>query len=252
VKLFQELRNYLFTNIKSPSHNIYTSEAAYNIWAENYDNEQNNLMMYYDKIILTDLIYKINLKEKVILDYGCGTGRHWPEIIKHNPEKIIGCDLSKEMIGKLKLKFYNAEAYIVKDDKLSFLMDNSVDTIISTLVIAHLKNIEKVFAEWNRVLKDSSNIIITDFHPELLAAGGARTFIHKKTYITIENYIHDVAKIEQGLFSFGFRRVSLIEKKIEPDVKNFYEKNNALQVYEEFEGIPFIYGILLSRQHAVK
>jgi ubiquinone/menaquinone biosynthesis C-methylase UbiE len=207
-------------------------------------------MLYYDKIILSSLIYKINLKEKVILDYGCGTGRNWPDLLKYSPDKIIGCDISEKMLDILKLKFDNARTYLVNDDKLSFLKNNSVDIIISTLVIAHLKDLNKVFIEWDRVLKSSGCIIITDFHPELLAAGGSRTFKHKNTSITIENYIHRILEIESLLSPFGFRTVKFIEKKIEPDVKHFYKMNNALQIYEKFEGTPFIYGILLSRQHA--
>lgn len=252
MKLFKKLEHYLQRDIKSLSQNIQAAEAAYNTWAENYDNEQNNLMLYYDKIILSYLIYEINLKETVILDYGCGTGRNWPDLLKYCPKKIIGCDISEKMLGILKSKFDNAETYLINDDKLAFLKNNSADIIISTLVIAHLKNLKKVFFEWDRVLKSTGRIIITDFHPELLTAGGSRTFKHKSASVTIENYVHPIAEIESLLFPYGFRTVKLIEKKIEPDIKHFYKMNNALHIYEKFEGAPFIYGILLSRQYADK
>ncbi len=252
MKLPVKLKYYLPGKIKSYFNDILPAEAAYNIWAENYDNQPNNLMFYYDKIILTDLIYKINLKQKVILDYGCGTGRNWQYILEYEPEKLIGCDKSTQMLDKLNSNFRNAETYVIKNDKLPFPDNKFVDIIISTLVIAHLKNIKNVFAEWDRILKKTANIIITDFHPELLAAGGLRTFRYKDASIIIKNTIHKIKEIENLLSNFGFETINLIEKKIEPDVKYFYEINNALHIYEKFKGVPFIYGILLSRQNADK
>jgi ubiquinone/menaquinone biosynthesis C-methylase UbiE len=247
MKFLKKIKSFIPGHIKSIQHNIQPPEKAYNIWAENYDNEQNNLMLYYDNIILTDLIYKINLKHKVILDYGCGTGRNWGNLLKFEPEKIIGCDISSQMIEILKSKFSNAETFIVNDEKLPFLGDDSVDFIISTLVIAHLRNIKNVFREWLRVLNSSSSIIITDFHPELLAGGGSRSFKYKNSSISIENFVHSIVEIENFFSLFGFRTVNLVEKKIGPDVKHFYEINNALHIYEKFLGFPFIYGILLSK-----
>jgi len=252
VKLPDKLNNYLPGKIKSYFNNILPAEAAYDIWAENYDNQPNNLIFYYDKIILTDLIYKINLKQKVILDYGCGTGRNWQKLLEYEPEKLIGCDISVQMLDKLNSKYGNAETHVIKNDKLPFPDNKFVDIIISTLVIAHIKKIKCVFSEWDRVLKNSASIIITDFHPELLAAGGLRTFRNKDAYITIKNTIHEISDIENQLSSLGFKTVNLIEKKIQPDVKHFYEMNNAIHIYEKFKGAPFIYGILLSRQNADK
>jgi len=59
--------------------------------------------------------------------------------------------------------------------------------VVSTLVIAHIKNIKSLFVEWNRILKDHADLIITDFHPVLLTGGGTRTFRDGDSRITIKN-----------------------------------------------------------------
>jgi len=231
---------------------IYSPVNAYNIWADTYDKEKDNLMLFYDNIILSKLTSQIELKGKVILDYGCGTGRNWSLFLKNEPDEIIGSDISSKMLEILKSKYESAKIYLIKNYKLPFLKNNQCDIIVSTLVIAHIKNNENLFAEWNRVLKKESDIIITDFHPTLLAKGGVRTFKHKNKSIAIENNIHTISEIEEQLSPYGFKTVSLIEKYIDEEVKHFYIKNNALNVYEKFKGTPFIYGILLSRRHAIK
>ena len=231
---------------------IYSPVDAYNIWADTYDKEQDNLMLFYDNIILNELLSKIELKGKVILDYGCGTGRNWSHFMKNESEEIIGSDISSNMLEKLKSKYESAKTHLIKNSKLPFMNNNQCDIIVSTLVIAHVKNNEKLFAEWNRVIKEESDIIITDFHPTLLSKGGARTFNHNNKSLTIENYIHTITEIEEQLSPYGFKTVSLIEKNIDDEVKHFYIKHNALNVYEKFKGIPFIYGIHLSRRNAIK
>ena len=114
-KSIDHLHNTKNNIIKSP-------ENAYNIWAKNYDNEKDNLILHYDNIILKELISKIHLKDKIIFDYGCGTGRNWPLLLDKNPTKVIGCDISQKMLHKLKEKYPNAEVYKSKDLKLSFCL----------------------------------------------------------------------------------------------------------------------------------
>lgn len=226
---------------------IKTSEDAYNNWAEYYDNEHDNPVLHYDNIILKELISNIKLADKVIFDYGCGTGRIWPLLLDNKPKKIIGCDISQMMLHKLKEKYTNAEVYKLKDSKLSFLNDSTCDIVISTLVIAHIADIEKTFSQWERILKNKSDIIITDFHPKLLAKGGLRTFKKGRDLINIENYTHSIKSIEEKLSHFRFKVSNLIEKKIDINVKPFYERQNALKVYKKFYNTPFIYGMHLSR-----
>ena len=168
-------------------------------------------------------------------------------LLDKNPAKVIGCDISQKMLHKLKEKYPNAEVYKSKDLKLSFLPNNTCDIIISTLVIAHITDIQKTFSEWERIMKNKSDIIITDFHPELLAKGGVRTFKNGREVITVENYYHSIKTIEEILSHFRFKVLNLIEKNIDENVKHFYAKQNALQVYENFYNTPFIYGIHLSR-----
>jgi len=241
------IKKILFGFNKKRKNIINSSEDAYNKWAEFYDNEQDNLVLHYDNIILKELLSKMQLKNKIIFDYGCGTGRIWPLLLGHKPKKIIGCDVSQMMLNKLKEKYAYAEVYKLENSELSFLPDKTCDIIISTLVIAHVTDLEKLFASWDKILKNQSDIIITDFHPELLAKGGARTFKKGSNRITIENYIHNITSIEGLLSKYGFKVLNLIEKKIDMNVEEFYEKQNALDVYKRFYNTPFIFGLHLSR-----
>ena len=69
------------------------------------------------------------------------------------------------MLNKLHYKYPEAETYLLQENNLKESKDGSCDIIISTLVVAHIQNLENAFIEWSRILKNNGEIIITDFHP---------------------------------------------------------------------------------------
>jgi len=225
-------------------------EDAYNLWASAYDSQPDNLMLALDEEIFPDLLKDISLKEKTIVDVGCGTGRHWQKIIDKEPKKLIGYDVSEGMLGMLHKKFPEAEVHKLNSNLLSRLENESCDIIISTLAIAHIENIEEAFVEWNRVLKPSGEIIITDYHPEALSKGGNRTFKHNGELIAVKNYIHSVAMVRKTAGQLDWKALRFIEKKINKSMIPYYEKQNALHVFEQFEGVAIIYGIHLKKTNA--
>lgn len=220
---------------------------AYDIWAENYDSQPGNLMLDLDDVLFSKLLEPINIKDKSIADIGCGTGRHWAKVLKKGPANLTGFDVSPGMLNKLKEKFPAAQTHIITSNQFSSVEDQSYDAIVSTLTVAHIENIEEALAAWCRILKDSGDIIITDFHPDALAFGGKRTFRHNDKQIAVKNFVHPVNKIRAILLKNGFHVAGEDEKRVDETVKHYYLEQNSLHVYEKFKGFPIIYGIHFRR-----
>jgi len=106
-------------------------------------------------------------KNKTILDFGCGEGRYIEEILKVNPYKIIGADISEYAIKKAKKKFPNGRFYVTSGDdgeKLPFAT-NSADFILAADVIEHIFDVVNFVSEMNRTLKKGGRIFIsTPYH----------------------------------------------------------------------------------------
>lgn len=222
-------------------------EAAYNLWAQNYDYQPYNLMLSLDVDLLLELMNYLELENKVIADIGCGTGRHWKSFLDCRPKKLIGFDVSKGMLDMLQKKFPQAQAHHLINNKLRELENESCDIIFSTLTIAHIKNAEEVLQEWKRTLKPGGEIIITDFHPTALAEGAKRTFTYHNKTVAVKNYVHSIESIKKMAKQLHLEVVNLIEKPIDEKSKPFYKKQNALDVYETWKGMPIIYGIHLKK-----
>ena len=245
MTLLGKLKQYLGNKSKE-----IDPEKGYNIWAGSYDDQPDNLMLALDEAVFSTLLKELEPTGKTVVDVGCGTGRHWKKILDTNPKQLTGYDVSEGMLNMLQQKFPQAETHQLTDNKLFKTADNSCDIIISTLTMAHIENAKDALQEWNRVLKPGGNIIITDYHPEVLKKGGQRTFKHDGKIVAVKNHIHSVEELKAigGQLYWALER--LTERKIDDSVKAYYEKQNALHVFESFKGMPVIYGLLFKKTDA--
>lgn len=245
--MINTLKNYIKKHLFPSRLLEKKSVEAYDIWAENYDNQPGNLMLDVDETLFNSLLKNINLTHKEVADIGCGTGRHWQNILHFNPKKLIGFDVSSGMLKRLAEKFPTAKTAQITDDLFSTVPSSSYDIIISTLTVAHIKNIEVALKAWSRILKQNAEIIITDFHPKMLAFGGKRTFNHRNKVISIENFVHYISSIKEILLASDFELIAEEEIIIDERLKHFYMQKDALAIYETYKGFPVIYGLHFKR-----
>lgn len=225
-------------------------EQAYDWWAPEYDSQPDNLMLALDETVFGTLVQELDLNHKILIDVGCGTGRHWPRLLEKQPASLTGYDVSEGMLKRLQDKFPGQHTVKLHDHRLTATASASADLVISTLTVAHIENIREALEEWDRVVKPGGHVIITDYHPEALAKGGRRTFKHNTKTVAITNNIHPVDQMIAIGGQLGWQLLRLEERKIDDAVKHFYEKQQALSLFEAFRGTPIIYGLLLVKTHA--
>jgi ubiquinone/menaquinone biosynthesis C-methylase UbiE len=206
-------------------------------------------MLALDERLCSHLLDTIPITGAVIADVGCGTGRHWSKLYEKRPARLLGYDVSQGMLDMLKAKYPQATTTLLHDSTLPGLDPASCDLVISTLTIAHIPDPEAALTEWNRVLKPGGQILLTDYHPEALAKGGQRTFRDKGQTIAVRNYIHPIPAIKEIAKGLGLAVLQIVEQKIEQSMRPWYEKQNAIPLFERYLGVPIIYGIQLKKSN---
>lgn len=240
------VKNYL-KGVLTPPVPVKGAAEAYDIWSENYDAQPGNLMLDLDERVFGDLLKGLDLKRRRVADIGCGTGRHWDKLTTCNPATITGFDVSQGMLSQLQAKFPDANTRVINEDTFSALPSAIFDVIISTLTVAHIEDIESALTAWGRILKNQGDVIITDFHPHILARGGQRTFRHQQQTIAVQNFVHPVAEIKRIMGSLGFAVEAEKQLHIDESVRHYYTSKGASSVYDKYKGDPVIYGIHFKR-----
>jgi len=244
MSAFNKLKKFF---VRGANRSDMDPEPAYDLWSEQYDNQPGNLILALDKDLFNLLIKELDFRLSVIADVGCGTGRHWQELLDAGPQRLVGFDVSSGMLTRLKEKVPGAEAYLIKDYRLTELDDQTCDYLISTLAIAHMNDFDKALKEWTRVLKPGGLMILTDYHPNALENGANRTFQYHNKMISVRNRIYPIESIKQMAGQLGLESIRFIERKIDESMVDFYQKQHAMHVYAKFKGIPIIYGIIFKK-----
>jgi len=245
--LIKSLKKYINRHVFAPAVKECDVVAAYDLWAGSYDAQPGNLMLDLDEMLVSYFLLFIDLTGKNVADIGCGTGRHWPKLLQKKPAGLTGFDVSPGMLDKLTTKFPEAEVHTITDNSFAAVNDGVFDVLISTLTVAHIEDIEQALEAWCRILRYRADIVITDFHPDALAFGGKRTFMHENKQVAVRNFVHPVSLIKLILMRNGFVVVSEEEKKVDEAVAHYYAAQNANHVYEKFKGFPVIYGLHFRR-----
>ena len=247
MRLFQNLRRYLAFSVKEET----PAPMAYDLWAGQYDNQPDNLMLVLDEQLVSAFIGKIPIESRIIADIGCGTGRHWQKIMDRGPARLVGYDVSANMLRRLHEKFPQAATQLIQENNFDFLPDNAFDLLLSTLTIAHIRDLGPALSNWSRSMRPGADLLITDFHPKALAKGAKRCFLAGGQQVTILNFVHPIEHIEKICKSLQLKMIRKEEICTDELVKSFYEKQNALELYNDYYGTPIIYALHLKKSYAV-
>lgn len=141
-------------NLSEKSKNYYEENDVYEIFsiAEDYPNK------------IYECLYP-KIKDKIVLDLGCGTGKFMQKFYK-DTIRYYGLDLSNEQINiaKKKVKSNNVDFICCSAENIP-LPDNSVDVIISTWVLGTILENDRrnqVLNEMKRVLKKDGSIYLVE------------------------------------------------------------------------------------------
>ncbi|OFX34026.1 MAG: bifunctional demethylmenaquinone methyltransferase/2-methoxy-6-polyprenyl-1,4-benzoquinol methylase [Bacteroidetes bacterium GWA2_32_17] len=144
-------------------------ESLFNDIAPSYDFLNHFLSANTDKLWRKKSVKILSIKSpKKILDVATGTGDLAIAMLKLEPEKIIGIDISKEMleIGKKKIKELNKEHIIElqqNDAENIPFSNNSFDAVTVAFGVRNFENLNKGLSELYRVLNSNGTLLILEF-----------------------------------------------------------------------------------------
>jgi len=138
-------------------------DTDYNNIAQRYNTTEKNAVtlwrLGYDSL----LSYLKPIRNKLILDYGCGSGT-FCRFLSEKKAIVTGVDISENMIKVAKdCHTESIDYYQITSGNLDFLPENNFDYVVANFVfctISTRQEIIKVMNSINRVLRENGSLII--------------------------------------------------------------------------------------------
>lgn len=146
-----------FPRMQSKTQKVYNQAAA------TYDAEPNSVLFTETGTVLAMLDLR---KEDSLLDAACGTGKYVQAALKTGAA-CAGLDFSGEMLARAAGKCPGAR--LVKHDLMSLPLPFSggaFTRIVFAHALWHVGGLDKMFAEFARLLKPGGRLVISVTHPE--------------------------------------------------------------------------------------
>ena len=201
-----------------------------------------------------------NLKDKTILDLGCGFGEHCKGFVESGAKKVIGIDISEKMLEIAKQENTDSKiTYINMPMENIFELTEKFDIVISSLAFHYVEDFAGVVKNVYNLLNENGTFIFSQENPLCTCHSGGQRWTKdengNKLYLNLSNYgiegerespwfVDDVKKyhrtfssIINTLIETGFKIEKLIEPlptedllKKYPDYKDLFHKPDFLLV----------------------
>lgn len=184
-------------------------EKAYNIWADQYDTN-NNKTRDLDQKASIETLSKFQFK--TVIELGCGTGKNTEWLLQH-VETIIGLDFSEKMLEKARQKVFSSKVQFIKTDlnQKWDVPNKFANLITSSLTLEHIKDLDSIFKQANQKLKQNGKFFICELHPIKQYLGSKAQFESEQGLQDLEVYTHHTSEYIETANKYGFKLIELKE-----------------------------------------
>ncbi len=185
-------------------------KEAYNLWANQYDTDENKTRDLEAKALRTTLD-KINFKS--CLEIGCGTGKN-TEWLMTKAHRVLAIDLSEKMLSKAKDKIKSDTVRFILADITNdwdFIKNEKFDLVTFSLVLEHIKDLDGIFEKLTSVVSENGFIYIGELHPFKQYTGTKARFETENGIQELTCFNHNISDFTKAAQRYGFQLKDLNE-----------------------------------------
>jgi SAM-dependent methyltransferase len=216
-----------------------TLSNIFDQWAEIYDSEPNPLLALESRT-LPPLVPTI--AEAHVLDVGCGTGRWLEHLEPLEPASLTGTDPSSAMLEIARRKLSPTTTLLNCFADSIPVPNSSRDLMLASFVLSYVEDLATFAAECARILKPTSNLILTDMHPiTATARNWTRSFKLGDQKVQIPAYTRPINSIVATFAQYGLTLVAQREAAFAEPERHFFADAGKHSTYDGLQQTPAIY-----------
>lgn len=172
-------------------------------------NPDNALFLLYDAF--PGFIHAI--KDKEILDFGCGAGYQAVALAKNGAKYVLGLDINKRALekGRELAEKLNLNEKVNFSENLTERVKNKFDIVISQDSMEHFLNPLSILNEMKSALKQNGDIFITFGPPWFAPYGSHMQFFTRLPWVNILFDERTVMKVRSNFRNDGAMRYEEVE-----------------------------------------
>lgn len=147
--------------------NRVSAREGYDLWSESYDSTPNPVVAMDSRHTIEVLAAN---EGELILDAGCGTGRHLKDL-RDAGTTPIGIDFSHGMLSQAHRNYPEVPLALADLEHPLPFQSASFDAVLCSLIGEHLTQLAALSREFHRVLTPRGRLVFSVYHPEMAAAG---------------------------------------------------------------------------------
>jgi malonyl-CoA O-methyltransferase len=199
---------------------ILTPMQAYALWAPHYPAHAHNPVMQAEERAMLALIPD-TLSGQCVLDAGCGSGRYILHAMQRGAEKVIGVDLSAEMLQRAEAECMTrggAAGFALAQGSVTSLPvpDAWSDLTVCGLVIGHLESLHDALRELHRATQPGGIVLCSDVHPIGPALGWLRDFRADGRHYAVRHTQHLYSHWHVACRAIGLEIEQILEPMLDP------------------------------------
>jgi SAM-dependent methyltransferase len=140
----------------------YWSEVADRVGARTGDadlaGDPSPFYHYKRQAFLQRFLAPLEVRDKAVLELGCGPGGNLVEVAAANPHRVVGCDVSPNMLSLARAATHGLDVELAQSDGRTLPFPDDAFDIAFTVTVLHHNSDDTVaalFAELRRVTRES-------------------------------------------------------------------------------------------------
>ncbi len=203
-------------------------------WAERHDREPNPVIDLARRMmepVLSDV------RDKVVIDIGCGTG-HDLELAISKGAKAIGIDFTREVLDVAAKRRAIAARLIQADAHYLPLQEASADLIVCSFVLSYLQDVNQLAEQLAKIAVPGADVYLVDMHPEAQRLGWRAAL---NPNLNDDAVIHELTTLRQAFDTAGFELQSLLEPRLGHPERRLFETVVRPDLYDNARHMPALY-----------
>ncbi|RAI82651.1 class I SAM-dependent methyltransferase [Macrococcoides goetzii] len=144
-------------------NNFYDSDGLFKEFTSIRENKVN-----FNDLVETPILFSMlpDLKNKTVLDIGCGMGQHVKAYAEMGAKSVLGIDISEKLLAIAEEKFNGKNIeYQMKSFEDLDSINEQFDVVTSSLVFDYVQDFDRLMKDISHITHVRSQIIFSMSHP---------------------------------------------------------------------------------------